>query len=117
MACSRTPSTNCQGSTPFHVRNGVDASAIGLEEALAAVGAHCPDRNLLVEDDPLTLASRLLLAVERLQDPLGCRRHLRHPGTDGVVDRGGDRGRLRVVRHLADRLRAEGPVLRWVLED
>jgi hypothetical protein len=32
-----TPSTNRHASTPFHVRNGDEASAIRVEEALAAV--------------------------------------------------------------------------------
>src|SRR2546428_2814137 len=97
IACSRTPSANCQASTPFQVRNGVEASAIGLEEPLAAVRAHRPDRDVLVEDDALSVAPRLLLAVQRAQHPLGRRRHLRHPGSDRVVDRRPDRRRLRAV--------------------
>src|SRR2546428_7177273 len=90
MACRRTPSANCQASTPFHVRNGVAVSAICLEEALAAVRAHRPDRKLVVEDDALAFAPRLLLSVECSEDPLRRRRHLGHPYADGVVDRGDD---------------------------
>src|SRR5439155_19485512 len=104
IACSRTPSTNCQASTPIHVRNGVGVSVIRLEEAPAAVRAHRPDRKLVVEDDALAVATRLLLSVERAQDPLRRCRHLSHPDADGVVDCGHDRRRLRIVRHLADRL-------------
>src|SRR4029077_11202946 len=107
MAFRLTPSTNCQASTPFHVRNGVAVSAICLEEALAAVRAHRPDRDRVVEDDALAFASWLLVSVERAQDPLRRRRELGHPDADGVVDRGDNRRWLRVVRHLADRLRAE----------
>src|SRR6266550_2049558 len=117
IACSVTPSTNCQASTPFQVRNGVAISAICLEEAFAAVRAHRPDRNRVIEDDALAVAPWLLLSVERAQNPFRRRRQLGHPDADGVVDRGHDCRRLRVVRHLADRLRAERPVLGRVLDD
>src|SRR5256885_636750 len=79
IACRRTPSTNCQASTPFQVRNGDEASAIRVEEAFAAVRAHRPDRDRLVEDDALALAPRLPVTVPCTQDAPGRRRHLRHP--------------------------------------
>src|SRR5438034_10388002 len=111
IACSRTPSANCHDSTPFHVRNGDGASAIRLEKALAGGRAHRTDGQLLVEDHALAVAARLVLRVERAQDSLGCCRHLGDPDADGVGDRGRDRGRLRIVRHLTERLAAEGAVL------
>src|SRR5439155_7356144 len=113
----RTPSTNSYDSRPFHVRNGPRASGIGREEPLAAVRGQGLDRDRLVEDDALAVARRLLPRLERPQHALGRRGHLRDPDADRVVDRGGDRRRLRVVRHLADRLGAERAVGRRVLED
>src|SRR4051812_31884646 len=101
MACRCTPSTNSNGSTPFQVEN---PSGMDPPERLAAVGAQRPDRELLVVDDALALAARLGLRLERAQHALRRDRHLRHPHAHGVMDRRGDRRRLRVVGHLADRL-------------
>src|SRR4051794_34115954 len=108
MARRKTPSTNSNRSTSFQVPKP-EPSAIGAPEALPAARAHPGDRELLVEDDPLALAAGLGAAVERLEDALGRGRHLRDPRADGVVDRRRDGRRLGVVRHLADRLGAEGP--------
>src|SRR4051812_15512562 len=116
MACRCTPSTNSNGSTPFHDPNG-DPSVMDAPERLAAVGAQRADRDGLVVDDALALTARLGAGLERAQDALRRHGHLRHPHADRVVDRGGDRRRLRVVGHLADRLGAERPVRRRVLED
>src|SRR5437868_1999558 len=91
IAWIRTPSTNSYESRPFQVRNGPGASVIGGEEPRAAVRRDRPNRDLLVEDDPLAVAPRLGLPLERSQHPLGRRRHLRDPDSDGVVDRGRDR--------------------------
>src|SRR4051812_35493840 len=102
MAWMWTPSTNSYGSTPFHVENpesGMDAPV-----RLAAVGAERGDRDLLVVDHALALAARLALGVQGAQHTLRRDRHLGHPHADRVVDRRGDRGRLGVVGHLADRL-------------
>src|SRR3954451_14686094 len=102
MACSRTPSTNSYASMPFQVpkpESGMDAP-----ERLAAVSADGGDRDVLVVDHALALAARLAPLAQRAQHTLGRGRHLGDPHADGVVDRGRDRGRLRVVGHLADRL-------------
>src|SRR3954451_9705536 len=116
MACRRTPSTNSKASRPFQVRNG-EGSGIHAPEAGAAVGADLRDGELLVEDHALALAPRLGAGVERAQDALRGRGHLRHPHAHGVVDRRGDGGRLGVVRHLADGLGPERPFDGRVLED
>src|SRR3954452_4360456 len=116
MACRCTPSTNSNGSTPFQELKP-DPSGMDAPVGLAAVGRHGLDRELLVEDDPLALAARLLLLLQGVQDALRRDGELRHPDADRVVDRRGDRRRLRVIGHLADRLRPERPVLGRVLED
>src|SRR4051794_2189589 len=115
MACSRTPSTNSNASTPFHVPN--PESGIDAPERPAAIGAERGDGDLLVVDHPLALAARLAPLLQRAQHALRRGRHLGHPHADGVVDRRRDRRRLRVVGHLADRLGAERPVHGRVLED
>src|SRR3954453_20796903 len=111
-----TPSTNSHASRPDQVPNG-RGSGIGAEEVLAAVLGDGLQGQVLVEDYPLPLAPRLPLLLERGEHALRRRGHLGHPHADGVVDRIHDRRRLRVVRHLADRLRAERSVCRRVLED
>src|SRR5437763_8619228 len=119
IACSLTPSTHGHESRPFHVRNGRDSRTSWLDtvEPLAAVGGDGRQRELTVEDHVLSLALRLLLRRERREDPVRCGRHLGDPHADGIVDRVRDRRRLRVVRHLADRLRSERAVLGRVLDD
>src|SRR5436305_13931254 len=68
IACSRTPSTNSHESRPFHVRNGDDAvSGIDVQEAGAAVRRHGLHREVLVEDNPLAVAFRLPLRLQRLE--------------------------------------------------
>src|SRR3954463_4303285 len=116
IACRRTPSTNSHESRSFQVRKG-EASGIDVQEAGAAVRGHGLHREVLVEEDPLPVALRLALGLDRGEHTLGVRGHLGHPDTDGVVNRVGNRRRLRVVRHLADRLRTERPVLGRVLDD
>src|SRR5438552_15338204 len=78
-AWSRTPSTNSNDSRPFQVRNGPRPSVIGLEEPLAAVRRDGAHGDLLVEHDPLPVATGLRLRLEGPQHALGRRRHLRHP--------------------------------------
>src|SRR6476469_3916067 len=116
IACRRTPSTNSNDGTPFHVPKP-EPSGIDAPEGLPAVGAQRRDRDLLVVDHPLALAARLALGVERPQHALGRGGHLGHPHADRVVDGCRDGRRLGVVGHLADRLGAERPVDRRVLED
>src|SRR5436190_14203185 len=101
------------GSVPFQLRNGEAVRALlihELEPVAVPAAAHSGNRShgvLLVEDDALALAARLAALVERAQDALGRRGALVDPDADRVVNRGADGRRLRVVRHLADRLRAE----------
>src|SRR5207248_1036535 len=120
IACRRTPSTNSHESRPVQVRNGREAEAcsgIDSEVRGAAVRRDGVDRQVLVEDHALAVAARFALLGEGEEDSVGRGRHLRDPHADRVVDRVRDRRRLGVVRHLADRLRAERPVLGRVLED
>src|SRR5436309_3965396 len=103
IACSQTPSNCWCGSTPFQVRNGEGGSGTdGEAEPRVRVGDRV-DGEILVEDHPLAFAARaLILLLQRAEHTLGRDRKLGHPNADRVVDGGGDRRRLRVVRHLAD---------------
>src|SRR5258708_25126982 len=116
IACRWTPSTNSQAWRPCHVRNGDDLD-IGGEETGAVVRRERPHRDCVVEDHALAVAPRLALRLDRREHALRRRGHLGHPHAHGVVDRVRDGGRLRVVRHLADRLGAERTVLGRILED
>src|SRR6476661_10284911 len=116
IACSRTPSTNSNESRPFHVRKGV-VSGIDVQEPGPAVRGDGLHRQILVVDDSLAVASRLALRLDCGENALGRRWHVGDPHADRVEDRVRDRGRLRVVRHLADRLGAERTILGRVLED
>src|SRR6185436_14033694 len=75
------------------------------------------DGELRVEHHRLARALRRTLGVERAQHLLGRDRQLGYPDPDRVVDGRRDRGRLRVVRHLADPLRAVWAVGGGVLDD
>src|SRR5262249_36091101 len=54
-------------------------------------------------------------ALERREHLLACDRHFGDPRAHRVVDRGGDRGRGRRHRRLANAVRTEHPVLLRVL--
>src|SRR5262245_33769999 len=117
-AWMRTPVANSKSSTPFQLPN--DESGTGTDGELEArpLAGNRIDRDVLVEDHPLAVPARtLILLLQRAQYALGRDRELGHPRADRVVHGGGDRRRLRVVRHLADPFRAVRAVRGRVLED
>src|SRR6188472_505959 len=116
-ALSPTPGKSGWGSRPSNVSNGESATRLGRDlegDPAPRDGVH---GQLGVEHDRLPVARRLGLRLERAEHPLRRDRQLRHPDADGVVHCRRDRGRLRVVRHLPDALRAVRAVRGGVLDD